>query len=462
MSERPFIASAWAVILAISFLAPLAVQARYQPKPAWNMFSRQRDIEIGKDAAATTDKQLPLLKDSDPITHYIRRLGQELAAHAPEPAYPYTFKVVSQKEINAFALPGGPIYINLGTIQAADKEAQVVGVLAHEMGHVIMRHGTAAASKQIVAQVPLQILGGMMAPGVGADLARFGISFGVGSYFLKNSRAAEAQADLVGTNLMYDTGYDPRALPEFFLKLEKEGGARGPQFLSDHPNPGNRAEAVSREVSTLPPKQYLPESLEFRDIKRQAAGMKAMSAQQIAEWQKQQGGTVGEVSPAEVMPSGNFKSLDHSAFRISYPDNWDVLGDESSAVTIAPRAGMSENAVAYGVIINGYQPEGGQAASLDDATHQLIQSLRQSNPDLRVIGHDEDIRVAGTRGKSVDLIGSSPIHEPNGKPLRERDWLITLKRNDGTLVYLIFISADRDFNHLAPTFEKMQQSFQLR
>ena len=137
-----------------------------------------------------------------------------------------------------------------------------------------------------------------------------------------------------------------------------------------------------------------------------------------------------------------------------------VYGDQNSAVTIAPASGVSQNAVAYGVMINTYQPEDANV-SLDQATHDLLASLRQSNPDLREIGHDESIRVNGVAGKSVNLIGSSPVQE-NGRSARERDWLVTLNRRDGSLLYLVFIAPDSEFSSLRPTFEQMLNSLRLR
>jgi hypothetical protein len=108
-----------------------------------------------------------------------------------------------------------------------------------------------------------------------------------------------------------------------------------------------------------------------------------------------------------------------------------------------------------------YQPEDSRA-SLDQATHELLASLRQSNSDLRAIGNDEDIRVNGASGKSLDLIGSSPIQDQQGKAIKERDWLVTFKRGDGTLLYLVFIAPDKDFSSMRPTFEKMLKSMQLK
>jgi Zn-dependent protease with chaperone function len=453
--------SYFARYLAILLIGGIAAPARVEPSHGFDMFSTQEEVQAGQQASDQVRKQLPLLPDSSPVTQYVQRLGAQLAAHAPGEKWPYSFHVVNQKEINAFALPGGPVYVNLGTIQAADNEAELAGVMAHEISHVVQRHGTRAASKQMMAQLPLALLGGLMGRGALSQMAQLGISFGVGSYFLKNSRQAESEADLLGTDIMYDTGFNPHAMADFFEKIEKEGGTSGPQFLSDHPNPGNRREAVTKEVNTLPRKSYRPDSPEFLSVKQTVGGMHPLTAQEIAAQQKQ-GTTASEaggLSP-DVAPSRSRKTLNHSLFRIDYPDNWQIFGDQSSAVTIAPRSGVSQDAIAYGVMINGYQPEGN--ANLDTATHQLIASLRQSNPDLREIGHDEDIRVNGMPGKSLDMIGTSPVQVQGGRAVSERDWLVTFQRSDGNLLYLVFISPDQHFGKLRPTFEEMLKSVHVK
>jgi hypothetical protein len=446
------------MLLAISLAAPV-LEARVEPTRGFDMFSAQEEVQAGQQAAAQVSKQLPVLPDSDPITMYVQRLGAQLAAHAPGEKWPYTFHVVNQKEINAFALPGGPIFVNLGTIQAADNEAELAGVIAHEISHVVQRHGTRAASKQMAAQLPLAILGGVMGQGALAQMAQMGYSFGANSYFLRNSRKSESEADLLGTDIMYDTGFNPRAMSDFFNKLEKEGGgARGPQFLSDHPDPGNRAQAVAQEVSTLPRKtSYRTDSAEFLDIKQRVGGMRPLTAQQIAQGQA----PAINASAGSIQPSANMRAFSHSDFDVSYPENWQVFGDRNSAVTIAPQSGVSQSAVAYGVMINTYQPEDSNA-SLDQATHELLASLRQSNPDLRQIGQDDNIRVNGIAGKSVDLLGTSPLRDQNGRASQERDWLVAVQRRDGSLLYLVSIAPDKDFESLRPTFEQMLKSLKLR
>jgi beta-barrel assembly-enhancing protease len=446
------------LLLSFSLAAPHELEARVTPSHGFNMFSAQEEVQAGQQASSQVSKQLPVLPESDPITIYVQRLGHQLAAHAPGEKWPYSFHVVNQKEINAFALPGGPVYVNLGTIQAADNEAELAGVMAHEISHVVQRHGTRAASKQMAAQLPLAILGGIMGRGALSQMAQMGISFGVGSYFLKNSRQAESEADLLGTDIMYDTNFNPQAMAQFFTKLEKEGGARGPQFFSDHPDPGNRAEGVAREVATLPRKtSYRTDSAEFRDIKQRVGGMKPLTAQQIAERQT----PAMSATAGDIRPSGSFRTFSHNDFEISYPENWQAFGDQNSSVTIAPQSGVSQSAVAYGVMINTYQPEAANT-SLDQATHDLLASLRQSNPDLREIGHDESIRVNGVAGKSVDLIGTSPLHDQSGRPEQERDWLVTFMRRDGSLLYMVSIAPDKDFSSLRPTFEQMLRSLKLR
>ncbi len=461
-NRRPFLSQSLAVILILSLVVPSVMQARVKPTSGFNLFSSQEEIQAGQQASADANKQLPLLSDSDPITKYVQRLGANLAAHAPGAKWPYNFHVVNQKEINAFAMPGGPIYLNLGTIQAADNEAEVAAVMAHEISHVVQRHSTRAATKQMEAQLPLSILGGFLGKGIGSQLAQLGIQFGVGSYFLKNSRQNEQEADLLGTDIMYDTGYNPRWMAEFFRKLQQQGGASTTQFFSDHPIPANRYQYVSKEVATLPAKQYLPDSTpEFAQIKQRAMGMKPLTQQQIQQQQQKSGNKLTGTAIDGVAPSGNSREFQHDAYTISYPDNWQVYGDNTTAVTIAPQSGVTQDQVAYGVIVSGFQPE--NSNSLDQATHELIARLRQGNPQLKQIGTDENIRVNGIAAKSADLVGQSPVKDQSGNPLRERDWLVTLPLNDGQhVLYLVFISPEPDYTQMHGTFEAMLRSLRLR
>jgi beta-barrel assembly-enhancing protease len=455
-----------AILLAFLLATPDLLQARYKPTSgSVGGVTYEQEIQMGQQAAQQVRRQLPLLPDSSPITQYVQRLGQDLAAHAPGYRWPFNFHVVNQKDINAFALPGGPIFVNLGTIQAADNEAQLAGVIAHEISHVVQRHAMRAAVKEYKAQVGLGILGALLGGGTLGSLARAGIGFGANSYFLKNSRGNESEADLVGTDVMYDTGYDPHAMADFFKKLEGEGDARGSQFFSDHPNPGNRYEAVTRELGTLPGRaNYRRDSPEFQNVKRLALGMKPLTAEQIAQ-QQRESGAGGPISSDVGEPSGSMKTMQHSAYTVQYPSNWQAYGDGNSTVTIAPQGGVGQDpsgqsAIAYGVIIDGFDSEN-QEDTLDQETHALIQSLQHANPQLRQVGRDEDIRVNGVPAKSADLVGVSPITDSSGARQRERNWLVSMRMGNGSLVYLVFIAPQNDYNRLRPTFEQMLRTFRL-
>src|SRR5690606_33832490 len=155
--------------------------------------------------------------------------------------------------------------------EAADREAELAGVMAHEIAHVALRHGTNQASKAYVAQAPLALLGGIFGGGggVGSVLAELGIGFAADSLFLKYSRDAERQADMLGAQILYAAGYAPTGMPEFFEKLEAEGGGRGTEFFSSHPSPGNRAADVAEEIARLgaPRESYRDNFSEFRRVR---------------------------------------------------------------------------------------------------------------------------------------------------------------------------------------------------
>src|ERR1035437_4369467 len=349
-SQLPMKLVVW--LLAIAMAAPQTVEARFKPSTSSDAFTRDQEIQVGQQVAAETNKKLHVLPDSDPITKYVQQLGARLVVHAPGEKWPYTFHVINQKETNAFAIPGGPIYINLGTIQAADNEAQLAGVISHETSHIVLRHGTRAATKQMEAQLPFQILGALIGgSGILAQLTLMGISFGVGSYFLHNSRQSENEADLMGTDIMYDTGYDPRQMAEFFRKLEAQGNA-GIQFLSDHPNPGNRVQSVNTEVATLPPKRLVENTPEFKRVKQLAMTRHPLTAEQIEEGQGvAPGQSTGEIIGSIPAPNGNLQTFGNNAFELGYSSDWKVYRDPSSSGSIAPDGGAARNAVGYGAIL---------------------------------------------------------------------------------------------------------------
>ncbi|HSU33828.1 MAG TPA: M48 family metallopeptidase [Bryobacteraceae bacterium] len=460
-----------------------AVSTPKLPNPGDTGVSKEQQEQLGLQAMAEVYKQMPVLPDSSPESQFVQRLGKKLVAVIPpEASWPYQFHVIQQKEINAFALPGGPIFINVGTITAAANEAELAGVMAHEMSHIYMQHSIKQMKKQQTTQGVFGILGAVLGQGSGiaSAVGRLGLGIGEGLLTLRYSRGDEAQADAVGAVIMYKADYNPVALAQFFEKLEQQGGSNGPNFLSDHPNPGNRVAAVEAEVRNWPPENYRTGNEAFLRVRQDATGVKAYSAQEIAQGAKQglwaklnqekgsmprnlpvaaqqsSSGALSNVSYAQVRPSGTFKEVRTNLLDISYPGNWQVsAADNGQGLTIAPAAGMTQGTVGYGVVVNSIDPRG--ASSLSDATNELVADLERSNPGLRANGGSQPIQVNGQQGRSVEMTGTSPVQQ-NGRPARERDWLVTLPAPQGGLVYLIFIAPENTFSQLRPTFQRILDS----
>lgn len=239
-------------LVLVSALA--AAQGLPNPTPGFNLYSKQQDVELGRAASREVAKKYQQLNDAE-LDAYIKRVGRRLVSQrqADNQSFAYTFTLVREKNINAFALPGGPTFIHTGLLLAAENEAQLAGVLAHEISHVALRHGTHQASKAMGIQLPAGLLGASAdGQNMLGQLTQAGIAFGANSVLLKYSRDAEKQADLLGAQIMAGAGYNPLEMARFFEKLEADGGARGPQFLSDHPNPGNRIHYIGDEIRYLP------------------------------------------------------------------------------------------------------------------------------------------------------------------------------------------------------------------
>ncbi len=272
-------------ILALTW-APLTWADRTQLSPGWNMFSPQQDVEMGKQVSHDAEQQLQMLNDPR-VDNYLNNLGRTLAAHAPGERYPYQYKCVNDRNINAFALPGGFVYVNRGAIEAADNEAQLAGVMAHETSHVALRHGTNQASKTSIAKAPLGILGGMLGSNsIGSVLAQLGVGFATNSILLKYSRTDESQADIMGTQILFDSGYDPRAMAQFFEKIQAENKSGQPlEFFSDHPNPDNRIQRVDEEIDKLggTKRGSKTDSPAFQEIKRYVLSRPAPPAKGSAQ-----------------------------------------------------------------------------------------------------------------------------------------------------------------------------------
>jgi beta-barrel assembly-enhancing protease len=440
--------------------SPSGFAQRTVVKPGWNLFSPKQDVEIGQEVSKQAEQQLVLLNDRK-VDGYLDRLGHKLASKAPGEKFPYQFKGVNDASINAFALPGGFLYINRGTIEAADNEAQLAGVIGHEIGHSALRHGTNQMTKASAMQLPLAALGGMMgSQSIAGILSQVGANFGAQSILLKYSRDAERQADLVGTQILYDNNYDPQQMAQFFMKLEEESkksGGRPIQFFSTHPNPENRVTAVSAEVAKMggKPGNYQNDSAEFREIQRY---VRSLPPAPKAAPQTKQGAETGNRQPQKPqLPSTRLQDYSNATLSIRFPDNWKSYS-QGEAFTLTPDGGLVADAkgntsLAYGAMMAVFEPRssGSGKIDLESATTQLINSLQGSNPDMRISKNPSRMRVDNQPALAGTLTNPSPLG------VNEIDTLVTVLRPEG-LVYLIFVTPEQDYTSYQRTFQDMINS----
>ena len=435
------------LVLALLSLG-VAAEGPKEVKPGWNLFSKEQDIQLGREAAAQVERQMPVVRDEQ-LQSYIENIGRKLVSTGLAGDYPYTFKVINDKSINAFALPGGPTFVHTGLIASADNEAQLAGVMGHEIAHVALRHGTNQASKANLIQLPAMLAGAIVGNGsMLGQLAQLGIGIGANSVLLKYSRSAESDADILGARMMAKAGYNPVEAARFFEKLEAQGGRGGPQFLQSHPNPGNRMKTIQEEIQYLPRSNYSTgNTAAFERIQSRVGGLPAAPTNRA--------GQAGAIGTGDPRPSGGMREYRGRAFTVSYPGNWETFGDNDSAmVTIAPRSGLIQDSrggvgIAYGVMISFANAH--SRGNLRQDTSDLIAQLSQSNPSMQTGGNQKNARVGGVSGLVTTLYNQSPMGG------REINMLVTAQRQEG-LFYMIFIGPEKDFRQLQPVYEQMLQS----
>jgi Zn-dependent protease with chaperone function len=457
------------VALLILCLASTGLLAQTVVKPPQNRFTPEQDVKLGLEAAAEVRQQYPIIKD-ERINAYLTGLGDRLVAVAPpdlnNPVFQYSFTPVNLEEINAFALPGGPMFVNRGMIEAAADEAEVVGVMAHELSHVLLRHGTANLSKAQnpwlqLGQLAGAIGGGIVGGAAGSAIAQ-GSQLGLGAILLRYSRDFEKQADLLGAQIMARAGYDPRALARMFETIEKEakssGGGGTPQWLSSHPNPGNRTAYINKEAEklTIAPR---PDSSQFASIKGAFASLPP--AMSMAELEKKSGGQSGSVSvgtPGQPVPrpSTQFRPMaGGQVFEASVPDNWTTVPSKTS-IRVVPQ--------------NGYGPLNGQTVfthgmefgvakatsrNLQDATKAWLSAIAQGNPELRLAGSQQPTRLSQRTAIVTPLVNPSPLGG------QERITAYTTFLGDGTLFYSLAIVPEKDAEEFQDTFRRIIDSIRI-
>jgi hypothetical protein len=450
-------------------LSATLVLAQTPVTPPDNKYSPAQDVELGREAAQEARQQLPLLRD-DAVTSLVdevgRRLTNGIPANLRHPEFRYSFDVVNVRDINAFALPGGPMFVNRGMIEAARNEGEMAGVMAHELSHVVLRHGTAQASKATKYQVG-QLLGavvGAIVGGTTGSVIAQGTQFGLGTAFLRFGREYERQADLLGAQIMARVGYDPRDMANMFKTIEQRSGSGGPEWLSDHPNPGNRYEAITKEATSLRVENPIREGSNFRQMQTRLKSMpKAPSTEEATRNVRNRrtrddgstprgtSGTIGGNVPA---PSAQYREYNEGdVFRVSVPANWNELPGSNNAVTFAPDGAYARGTFTHGVELGMTRNE---VHDLRQATTELIESLAQNNPRLRQTSNPARTTLDGRSGLQTTL---SNVSDATGD--RETIRVVTALLDDGNLFYVIAVAPEAEAPDYRHAFQRVVDSVRL-
>ena len=460
--------SSFCALLLVASLGAAAVAAQTVVTPPKNKFTPQQDVELGKEAAAEVRQKYPVITD-DQIAGYLDQAGRSLVKASPanlnHPVFEYSFTPVNFKEINAFALPGGPMFVNRGMFDAADGEGEVVGVMAHELAHVLLRHGTANATKAQnfqIGAVAGAIAGAIIGGGWGEAIAQ-GSQLGLGAWLMKYSREYEKQADLLGAQIMARAGHDPRELARMFEAIEKESKGSPPQWLSSHPNPGNRVQYIRQEADklTIGPR---PSGSGFAAAKARFATMApAKSMADLARTGDGGGGrggnapvSVGTIGQPVPPPAAQYKTAKGGElFQVSVPSNWRGVS-ENNSVKFVPQNGLGDYQ-GQSVFTHGVELGVARASSrtLSDATNTFVNAVLQGNPGMRVAGGQQQVRISQRAGIATPLVGRSALNQT------ERVGLYTTLLSDGSLFYYLTVVPENDAPSYSAAFDRVGASIRL-
>jgi beta-barrel assembly-enhancing protease len=457
-----------ALMLVWTLLAPLALVAQTQVKPPKNKYKVQDDVKLGRDYSAQVEREFPILRDAD-STAYLESVGRRLVSNIPtefqQSAFQYSFKIVNARDINAFALPGGPMYVNRGMIEAAKTEGEMAGVMAHEISHVALRHSTAQATQQ---SNPLkQILGIGAVLGGAIVLGETGAAIGQTIYngllVYPYSREYETQADILGAQILARAGYDPRDLANMFRTIEKESGGSGPEWLSTHPSPANRYENINREASQLRVSEN-PIKL-TRGFERIQARMRSLprakSMKEIDAENKRNGGGGGGQNPTSSgryesrveYPSSRTRSdTPVSWLQLTVPDNWQRFPGQSE-VWYAPNGAYGDQGITRGALVGSYKP---QSRNLNAATDEYVRGILQGNSYLRQNGGYTRTTISGRTALSTVLSGRSPVTNRT-----EISTVYTTTLSDGQILYVVTVAPQDEASNYNYAFRNMLRSIRL-
>ena len=453
-------------------IMPLAAFGQTKVTMPKNKYKVSDDVELGRKASVEVEKQFPVLRDAD-AARYLEQVGARLVAAIPpqfrQPAFTYRFKLVNARDINAFALPGGPMYVNRGMIEAAKNEGEMAGVMAHEISHVALRHATAQQTK---INNPLnQILGiGLILGGavVGGQAGAQAGQLLAAGYFLRYSRDYETQADILGAQIMAAAGYDPRDLANMFRTIENQsGGSRGGgiDWFSSHPNPANRYEKINQEAAALRVRGTpIKITRDFERVQSRLRGMpKAPSMEEIEKGIKTgQGGTTapnptagGRYTNSVAYPSTATRLYSSSGlFRVNIPNNWKDFPSGAEA-QFAPVGAYGDQGITHGAMLGTYTP-GGTNPSLAQASNDYLMTILEGNDYLNQRGSLLRTTLAGRTAYTGQLSGTSPV---TGRT--ELVTIYTAQLRNGDIFFVATVVPEGESSRYSTTFRNMINSLRI-
>ncbi len=451
-------------------MMPLAAIGQTRISIPKNKYSVQDDVKLGQQAAQEVEQQMPILNDSE-TTRYVEKVGRRLVSAIPPQfqhrEFRYQFKVVNASDINAFALPGGYMYVNRGMIEAAKNEGEMAGVMAHELAHVALRHGTAQATKQSNPVNQLPAIGGAILGAIfGGTLGGIAQTAGqLTSTFIltKYSREYEEQADTLGAQIMARAGYDPRDLANMFRTIERQsGGSRTPEFLSSHPNPENRYENINREAGLLHVSPNpIQNTREFERVQSRLNGMSAaptmaqieQSAQRNPQGNRENPMNNGRYERRVEYPSSRARTYTGGNFlRVNVPNNWQVF-ETPETVTFAPQGAYGNNGITHGVMVGLTQTQNNDLAR---ATEDYVNGLLQANNYLRQDSRFSRTTIDRRNAYATVLSGRSPI---TGRT--EVVNIYTTQLRNGTLMYIAAVAPQDESSRYSSAFRNVLRSIQI-
>ncbi len=457
-----------AFVLAWTMLVtPLAIYGQTQVKAPRNKYKVQDDVKLGRDYSVQVEKEFPILRDVN-STAYLESVGRRLVNNIPaefqQSAFQYSFKIVNARDINAFALPGGPMYVNRGMIEAANTEGEMAGVMAHEIAHVALRHSTAQATQQ---SNPLnQILGiGAILGGAilgGQTGAAIGQTIYSGLLVYPYSREYETQSDILGAQILARAGYDPRDLANMFRTIEKEsGGGSGPEWLSTHPAPANRYETINREADQLDvSREPIKMTRGFERIQARLRSLpRAKSMKEIDEENKRNGGggqnqsSGGRYETRVAYPSSRTRAYTPASWlQLSVPDNWRAL-TEQGGISYAPEGAYGSQGITRGVFVGTYKA---QSRNLGEATEEYVNELLKENTYLREGSGYTRTVISGRTAFARVFSGRSPITNTT-----EISTVYTTTLSDGQLLYVVTVTPRSGASNYNYAFRNLIRSIRL-